>query len=391
MTSLPPSADENLRLLTEIAAACARSAMRAFDDVGDSLDLWSDVSPGVVAAIQSGRSAALEATTGYVPRAIAEQGDDIGRATSEVSLDGILATAPDGRTIPGLVDQAAVRARTDMSRGASFADAIADARAWVGKAALETVRETATDLRTLDMIRHPEVRGYIRHLALPACRLCIPLAGRFYAWNAGFRRHFGCDCVHVPVTSVTAGDKLRTDPRAYWDSMTPAQKVEVAGAETAKAIDEHGVDLIRALNTKNRTKKKRLFDGNLIDFESETVEETRRRTLRMLRSDGARPSVEDIVKASGDDRERATAWLTEAGYLRPIGFDYADRTQRRAAAKSKRTRDILDPEQQTSTERRFARAYSERETNPDAWSAARSALPTATSNVRDLARVLGVL
>jgi len=53
--------------------------------------------------------------------------------------------------------------------------------------------------------------GYYRRLRLPSCARCAILAGRFYRWNSGFRRHPRCDCTHVPVH--TAGDGSEFDPR----------------------------------------------------------------------------------------------------------------------------------------------------------------------------------
>lgn len=389
-----PRSEADQREITRIATASAQSAMIAFDALGVEFSQeWESVRPEIVNAIQSGRAAAIDESDGYIAAAMADQGTPAGTPIASISRSGLLASAPDGRTIEGLIDQALIRTKTLVKGGSSPRDALASAREWVGRATIETVRETATDLRTLDMIRHPRVRGYVRQLALPACRWCVPLAGRFYAFNAGFQRHRGCDCVHVPVGSNSAADSLKTDPRAYWDSLTRKQQDDLVGIRTATAIRDGDMDLVRAFNVKNRTPKKRTFDGVTIDLDAETVEETRRRTLRMLRSDtsSGRPTVDDIVKAADGDRDRMTNWLTEAGYLDPIGFDYAGRSQRSLASASTRTRDITQTSQQTSAERRFASAWEKRHEDPEAWSRARASLSTATGNVRDLARVLGAL
>lgn len=45
--------------------------------------------------------------------------------------------------------------------------------------------------------------GWVRHLTLPSCDRCVPLAGRVYRYSEGFQRHPGCDCTMTPVR---AGD-----------------------------------------------------------------------------------------------------------------------------------------------------------------------------------------
>ncbi|WP_419404267.1 hypothetical protein, partial [Micrococcus sp. F3Y] len=52
-----------------------------------------------------------------------------------------------------------------------------------------TVTDAARVAAGADMAARPRVQGYVRMLNPPSCPRCVVLAGRFYRWNAGFRRH----------------------------------------------------------------------------------------------------------------------------------------------------------------------------------------------------------
>lgn len=52
-----------------------------------------------------------------------------------------------------------------------------------------------------ELVASPDWQNYVRVLVPPSCKRCAILAGRIYRDLDGFRRHPGCDCVHVPVQS----------------------------------------------------------------------------------------------------------------------------------------------------------------------------------------------
>lgn len=93
--------------------------------------------------------------------------------------------------------------------------------------------------------------GWVRYLRPPSCSRCAVLAGRFYRWSDGFRRHPGCDCVHLASTEAAA-EGLVTDPvelveqglvsglskadrRAILDGADVSQVVNTRTAMTASA------------------------------------------------------------------------------------------------------------------------------------------------------------
>lgn len=85
--------------------------------------------------------------------------------------------------------------------------------------------------------------GYVRVLTPPSCGRCTILAGRWYRWNAGFKRHPGCDCVGVPSNDDRASNPLLTDPREAFSTggvrgVSKADTQAIAdGADPAKVIN----------------------------------------------------------------------------------------------------------------------------------------------------------
>ncbi len=123
----------------------------------------------------------------------------------------------------------------------------------------------------------------------PCCARCAILAGRFYRFSEGFKRHPGCDCTHIATT----------DPRSEF-RQNPHDLVErglVTGLSKAdqKALAD-GADLNQIVNV--RGKKAGLTDGGQV----------------LARA--GRPTPAGIYRTAGDDRDAALALLAQHGYIR---------------------------------------------------------------------------
>ena len=79
--------------------------------------------------------------------------------------------------------------------------------------------------------------GYVRHVGPACCRRCAVLAGRWYRWSAGFRRHPGCLCGHVPSVDPR-GSRFRPDVAA----LVAEGRVTGLSAADQLALD-HGATL----------------------------------------------------------------------------------------------------------------------------------------------------
>lgn len=111
-----------------------------------------------------------------------------------------------------------------------------------------------------------------------------------------------CDCRHIPAVEDIADD-LRTDPQAYFRSLSPADQERYFGAGGAQAI-RLGSDIAQVVNAE------RGASGMY------TTEGTTKRGLAGSRLHGQpRMTPEAIIAAYPDDREGAIAALFEAGYI----------------------------------------------------------------------------
>ena len=128
--------------------------------------------------------------------------------------------------------------------------------------------------------------GYVRAVNPPCCKDCAVQAGKFFRSNTGFKRHPGCDCVHIPTTVA--------QPGGFGQSVDPADITNLSAAERDALAD--GADLSRVVNA-NRGRSKDGFTT------------TERKPKR-----GQRLTPEGIYRVSAT-REEAVRRLRDNGYL----------------------------------------------------------------------------
>ncbi|MDV8022010.1 hypothetical protein [Rhodococcus sp. IEGM 1330] len=181
----------------------------------------------------------------YVTATLDEAGTPV---TPEADLitDSLAGTAADGRSLDGLFYGAVVAAGKQVETKGS-------ALAWqAGFTTLQMYMQTqladATRVATkVAVATRPGVGSY-RMLNPPSCSRCVVLAGRFYRWNAAFRRHPGCDCKVVAAVEGTADDAM-VDPVKYFDSLSVAEQNKtftMAGAEAIRS----GADIGQVVNVR---------------------------------------------------------------------------------------------------------------------------------------------
>lgn len=146
--------------------------------------------------------------------------------------------------------------------------------------------------------------GYYRKLRTPSCSRCAILAGAFYGWSRGFRRHPRCDCQHVPAAEVD--DSLEFDP------VSAVEAGQVTGLSEAEleAIRD-GADpsqIVNAHRGKLRT----------VDIYGKRVRTTLSGTTRrgaFYVPGQARLTPTEIFKQANGDRDAARLMLARYGYL----------------------------------------------------------------------------
>ena len=256
----------------------------------------------VVAAYQL--AAAVDAARS-VPAMLDEQGipDETVARVETTRLTGV---ASDGRPLDTLFEQA----DNDYAFGLMVATQLQD---------------VARVAQSLAITTRPNVDGYVRMLNPPSCSRCAVLAGKFYRWNAGFERHPGCDCRHIPSSEALSGD-LTTDPQAYFESLSEPEQNRIFTNAGAEAIRD-GADIGRVVNARRGmstaargTSGRRMLVSEEVGGRQVFVtrESTTRRgaasRTRTGRNMSARLMPESIYEVA-DDREDALRMLRLHGYI----------------------------------------------------------------------------
>jgi hypothetical protein len=313
---------------------------------------WAASIPAALTVVESAQAIAAASAGAYLDDILESYGLP-GGSDGRVRVDAFAGTASDGRDLATLMYQPAISALSAIKQGATERRAMA---------AGSFVAELITETQTLDagrvadgvaLVARPQLDGWVRMLNPPSCSRCVILAGKWFRWNQGFDRHYGDDCVHVPANE-DAADDLRTNPKAYFDSLTPAEQDKAFTKAGAEAI-RLGSDIAQVVNARKGARGLSPAGGRLTAAEVKVLRGGRRRgrldpvnafgqdvlvtnegvTVRGLagRRLGARESgdrlpgsryrsakaprltPESILQIAGGDREEALRLLRRNGYL----------------------------------------------------------------------------
>ncbi len=179
--------------------------------------------------------------------------DEFGMAAPQATLlpRSIAGVAMDGRSLTDVLGYPTNRAWTMLDAGADLATADTSGAASLTRIVANEVTQAGITAESVGMVGQPEMAGYVRVLTAPSCGRCAVLAGKWFKWNAGFARHPGCDCKHVPAPEARDAKAMRTNPRAYFDSLSAKDQDHYFGTAEAAAI-RGGADLTRTVNATTR-------------------------------------------------------------------------------------------------------------------------------------------
>lgn len=219
-------------------------------DRGAITSSWivDEIGAKIFLAVATAQELAATRSDPYVTRVLAEQGISVDSDGKIIPLS-LAGVSSDGRPLEDLLMQPIITTFAAQHRGATIDQAMQ-----LGENAL--MRIVGTQVQDISRTAHGigvAVRprtGWVRMLTPPSCGRCAILAGRFYRWSAGFERHPLCNCVNVPSVEDVADD-IRTDPKAYFNSLDEAEQNRLFGAASAKAIRD-GADPSQVLNARRR-------------------------------------------------------------------------------------------------------------------------------------------
>ena len=253
---MPPrllSAERHAAQQAEVTRQTLRqvAALWGLIGVGDLDGGWAGVGPQIVAAVTAGQYRAAYLADSYVDDVTGEQGIDA-PAVGAVDAGVFAASAADGRSLATLLREPIITAKVGIGEGLPVELARQRATNQLLMLSQVTVQDTGCAAVGAATVARPKLTGYVRMLTPPSCARCVILAGRVYRWSSWFPRHDRCDCRHIPTVENVAGD-LTTDPRAYMDSMSAADRnrllAKAAGKAAAQAYAD-GADLARLLNSR---------------------------------------------------------------------------------------------------------------------------------------------
>lgn len=235
------------RLRLALAAATAARRLWAQVDGGRVVASWRLLVPQLLVVLAGAQQAAAQAADGYVDEVLGEQGVDA-EAVGRVDAASLAGVASDGRALDSLLMSPAFGVLTAVGAGASQGRALAGGLASLDMIVRTQVADAGRAADQVALTARPQATGYVRMLVGRSCSRCAILAGRRYRWNAGFKRHPRCDCIHIPAREDSADD-LRTDPKAYFNSLNAAEQDRIFTKAGAEAI-RLGADPAKVVNSR---------------------------------------------------------------------------------------------------------------------------------------------
>lgn len=273
---------------------------------------WAAQVPLLVPVLAGVQVKAAEAGASYGAATLAEQGlyEAPGHFVNPGAFGGL---ASDGRTLEGLLYAPIPHVKMLIAGGMDPRQAIKRGGTFLTTVTRTQVADAGRGAAGVDTATRNRV-SYVRMLNPPSCSRCSILAGRVYRWNAGFRRHPKCDCVHVQTTAKAAAESegLVHDPYEYFKSLSPEDQDKAYTKAGAQAIRD-GSDIFQVVNSRRGMKP-----GGLMTTEGTT----KRGNFRSVAGDstrGRRLTPEAIYQLNGDNRAAALKDLEKYGYILPGG------------------------------------------------------------------------
>lgn len=312
--AVPAAVVSQYKASQRLQAQAALKARRAWAQVqvGMISQSWEVVlrNSGLMATVGAAQLANATAGASYSADSLAQQG--LYEAPEAfVNPAGFAGVAADGRSLDGLFYSTAPYVKNLIKSGHAPDVAMRAGSKHIEMLTKTTVADAGRGAAGVDIATRKNT-GYVRMLNPPSCSRCSVLAGKFYRWNAGFRRHPGCDCVHVASTqkAVDAGasEGLIHDPYEYFNSLSEAEQNKAYTNAGAQAIRDGG-DLFQVVNSRRGMKP-----GGLV-----TTEGTSRRGS-FGRGNGPRLTPEGIYSQNLSRADTLKA-LERNGYILPGGQD----------------------------------------------------------------------
>lgn len=301
---------------------------------------WAGITDQLLALVTGGQYLAASTADPYTAATLAAQQIDPA-AAGALNPRAFAGIASDGRPLQSLLYEPVIRTKTVIGGGGSTARAMTAGRLSLDQIVRTQIADAGRVSAGTSLAARPAATGYVRMVVGKTCSRCIVLAGKPYRWNAGFKRHPRCDCIHIPTRENLAG-ALVTDPKQVFGSMTLAEQDKAFGKAGAQAIRE-GADIGQVVNARRgmtaagTTRTGLNADGQVVNLQRRTLSggTTSESTSRRGVAPGhARLMPEAIYRQAAGNRDEAIRLLRSNGYLvgAPVARPVARTVVRDAAA-----------------------------------------------------------
>lgn len=181
--------DDRSRLVRGIDRLASR-LWRTVDPLAIA-ESWAALVPALFTALVGAQRSAVEPADAYLDEVLAEQGLTTA-AVGAVNVEALTGVASDGRELGALLNQPSLTTLVALSGGATLGQALASGEAAARMIVGTQVADAGRVADQVAMTARPDATGYRRMLVGGSCSRCVILAGRWYAYNAGFDRHPRC-------------------------------------------------------------------------------------------------------------------------------------------------------------------------------------------------------
>lgn len=242
---LPQAATDFYALQQRVNATAVNEVARAWRRMGDDLDAsWSRIAPVALATLVEAQAQMSEAALVYVPKVLGET-DLPNRPQGDFQTGSLVGVASDGRPIESLAYGAVTTVKQAIGSGVGVEQALTKGGDWLNLMVALQVADAARQAVGVMTATRTNLDGTVRVLNPPSCQRCVILAGRFYRWTQGFKRHPRCDCVNLPSKDArwAQAEGFITDPMDAYRAghirdLTAAQKLAIEdGANIGQVVN----------------------------------------------------------------------------------------------------------------------------------------------------------
>lgn len=308
------------RELKKISQRASADALGLWALMGEDFDTsWRLIAPALQDSVTRAQREAVTASQGYVDATL-EDLDIPADRFAHTAPQRLVGVASSGVQLLPVLYGAVIASKKAMLGKNDVAGALTSGRKRLKSMVNLQTADAGRMSTSLDMVSHKKVTGMVRVVLPPACDRCVVLAGKYYPWSQGFRRHPQCDCTMVPANEAVEG-ALTTDPYEFFNSMSEKRQNEMFGAKNAQAIRD-GADIFQIVNSRKElytasgglkaTRYGTTRRGNWGYQQAKHVKTSRSKYTRATK---VRLMPEEIYRQAAGNREKALRLLKQNGFI----------------------------------------------------------------------------